>query len=413
MCTLFSASQRRLFTIINYKLNLFRCTIEKRQYPLNGLLAVQFHTTGVTLYSDTLPIISHKMNSDIHILTKDSVLRVHSGPFDRAYICQKYGLEPRHLQKMDSDLLINVPEIDICAGKFICIALRTHRCILKHDQCIFFIPLAKIKLPESFENKNMHLWEKIVQAFKQRVQYIHKQYNQRMNTKMQSDLSLNSMTKTSFEFEMIEIILDSVVNSFKSITRELKKNYEDVQEKAFTRITIDNLRELALLKVKVDKHRRNANLTYKAITDLLARDKCLVGMYLNDNHKREISDHNEAELILEACAKQMSQVCRTIYDFEDSLQTFETTIGFILDTVRNDLLAFETRINVVSMAFGIGGFIVGVYGMNLLSGYEKNPAAFYVVISCSMSFIVGIITVGMTRLLKYRRIRLHRAVKSA
>ncbi|CAF4767536.1 unnamed protein product [Rotaria socialis] len=209
------------------------------------------------------------------------------------------------------------------------------------------------------------------------MQYIHKQCNQRFSTKSQTNLSSKSITETPFEFKTVEVILDSLTNNYKLKTRELIKIYENVQEKVYRRISIDNLRELALLKVKVDHHRRNGDLACKTITDL------------------QVSDHNEVERILEACAKQMTEVCRTIYDLDDSLQTLETTTGFALDTVRSDLLAF----------------IVGVYGMNILNGLESEPAAFYRVLGGSACLIVGLIVVGMTRLLVYRRIRLSRKRK--
>ncbi|CAF2079244.1 unnamed protein product [Rotaria magnacalcarata] len=107
----------------------------------------------------------------------------------------------------------------------------------------------------------------------------------------------------------------------------------------------------------------------------------------------------------------MAEVCHTIYDLNDSLQTIKITTGFILDTVRKDLLAFETRINVVTVAFAVGAFIIGVYGMNLLNELESEPAAFYRVLGGSACLTVGLIVVGMARLLVYRRIQLTRPRK--
>ena len=52
---------------------------------------------------------SRLLNCDINILTKDGALQIHSGPFDRAEICQEYEVELRDLQKIDPELLINVP----------------------------------------------------------------------------------------------------------------------------------------------------------------------------------------------------------------------------------------------------------------------------------------------------------------
>ncbi|CAF4375080.1 unnamed protein product [Rotaria socialis] len=384
MCTLFSATRRQLYTTVKFNFNVLQCTLGSRQYMLNGylflihsLMRAQFYTSPTKLNMDISPSISHKMNIDIHIWTNDYSLRVYSGPFDHAYICQEYGLEPRHLQKIGSDLFINISELDVYPSKFICFSFRRHRCIVKHDQCIFFVSLAKTRLPDSFKSVNIDRWKKIVHSFNRKMQYIHKQCNQRFSTKSQTNLSSKSITETPFEFKTVEVILDSLTNNYKLKTRELIKIYENVQEKVYRRISIDNLRELALLKVKVDHHRRNGDLACKTITDL------------------QVSDHNEVERILEACAKQMTEVCRTIYDLDDSLQTLETTTGFALDTVRSDLLAF----------------IVGVYGMNILNGLESEPAAFYRVLGGSACLIVGLIVVGMTRLLVYRRIRLSRKRK--
>ncbi|CAF2079247.1 unnamed protein product [Rotaria magnacalcarata] len=104
MCTLFSATRRQLYTTIKFNFNVLQCTLGSRQCLLNGYLflihssmGAQFHPSPTKLNMDISPSISHKTNSDIHILTNDYSLRVYSGSFDRAYICQEYGLEPRHL----------------------------------------------------------------------------------------------------------------------------------------------------------------------------------------------------------------------------------------------------------------------------------------------------------------------------
>lgn len=340
MHTVFAAARRELCFTLKYTSNVVRHIQGRRQGSLNlyRLLvntpwAVQYHTSRVALNLNTVSTPSYQLNCDIHILTNDGMLNVYAGPFDRAKICREHVLEPRHLQRIDTDLSVNVPKIDICAGKYICFSSKRHRGILKHNQCLFFAPIAKSRCSASFDSNDKDSRIKIAQNFTERIQYIYEKYNQQLRAKNQSNLSLKYLSDASFELQMMEIIFDSMAHNFNSWTQELKNKYKSAQERVYTRITIDLLRELALLKVDVDKHKRNGDLTHKAITDLLARDRDLSGMYLTKNHKTEISDQSEAQLTLEVCAKRMAEVCRAIYDLEDSLHALETATGFLLDAV--------------------------------------------------------------------------------
>ena len=73
----------------------------------------------------------HKLNCDIYLVNHDGSLHLDSGPFDRAEICDKYCVEPRDLQKIDTDLPVNVPLIDVRHGKFICFSFRRHRSLIQ------------------------------------------------------------------------------------------------------------------------------------------------------------------------------------------------------------------------------------------------------------------------------------------
>ncbi|CAF1533653.1 unnamed protein product [Rotaria sordida] len=134
-----------------------------------------------------------------------------------------------------------------------------------------------------------------------------------------------------------------------------------------------------------------------------------MGLYLTENRQSDSSDLSDVELILESCAKQIAEVCRSIYDLKDSVQTVESTTGFMLDAVRNHLLAFEIQINIITMGFGIGAFITAIYGMNLYSGMEEHPRALIYVATISSCFAITSVVIGIHRLLKYKRVKLHRS----
>ncbi|CAF1269580.1 unnamed protein product [Adineta ricciae] len=355
---------------------------------------------------DNIPHVTHKLNCDIYILTKDGKLNTYQGPFDRAKICQEYGLEPRDLQKIDTDLLINVPIIDIRQNRFIIFSFRRLRSLIELDRSIFFVPAAEKIAREPLEFKDDIHWERIAQAYQRIVLYIHKTYQERFINQ-----TLINVDSIPFEFRLTEINLESVAHGLRLKGQELLIQFQNVRERAYSRITIGSLRELALLKEKVDKYKRNADLAHQAIVDVLAQDEDMIGMYLTDTRKRDISDHIQVELLLEACTKQMAEVRRTISDLSDSVRTLESATGFMLDAVRNELLSFEIRINIITMSLGMGAFIAGIFGMNLTNGLEQNPYAFYAITGTSIVLISGVVVRAFARLLRYRRIRLHRSNK--
>ena len=391
--SLFQSVQRNFTYLFN--LNKYSCT------------TFRFQSTQPKLQVDYVPNSSHKLNCDIYILTGDGALQVHQGPFDRAQVCEEYGVEPRDLQKIDTDLLINVPIIDVRQKKFICFSFRRLRSLVQFDRSIFFVPSTSKIVREPAGIKNITHWEGIAQVYRQNVRYIHKIYNERF-----VDQALNNADAIPFEFRITEINLEAVAHQLNLRANELLSEFKNVRERAYTRITVGSLRELALLKEKADQHKRNSDLAHRAITDVLAQDEDMVGMYLTDKRQRDISDHIQIELLLEACTKQMAEVRRLISDLADSIRTLENATGFMLDAVRNDLIGFEIRINIISMGLGLGAFVAGLYGMNFAHGFEESPYAFYVVTGTTCCFIAGITAVGMIRLLRYRKIRLRRSNKT-
>ncbi|CAF1254850.1 unnamed protein product [Rotaria sordida] len=260
---------------------------------------------------------SHILNCDIFTLTKDSYLQVHRGSFGRTQICQQYNLEPRDLQKLDTNILINVPLIDIRQNRFICFSFQRLQSLVQFNRSIFFVPSAYKAIGESFGIRDAAHWERISEAYRQNVKYIYQLYHERFIIQ-----ASNNIDTIPYEFRITEINLETVAHQLKLETHELLNGFQNVRERAYARIILGRLRELA----------------HKPIIAVLAHDEDMIGMYLTDNRKRDIFDHTQAELLLEASTKQTAEVRRSI---SDSVHTLESATGFMLDAVRNELLAFE------------------------------------------------------------------------
>lgn len=384
----FSSLIRRPKTKFALKLNLASIR------PLSHQRRIEFEE-----YSDR---VSHHIQSDIYILNDDGSYEMIEGPFTRAEICEKYLVEPRDLRKIDTDLEIKVPLIDVRQRKFICFSFEQHRSLVQANRSIFFLPIKERNDRQAFLIRDSMQWENLRRKYENNFDYIQEIYNERLKAK--KTLSI------PFEFQLTEINLDSIAYDLQKRTSQMAIEFKNVREHAYHQITVGSLRDLAQLKERVDQHKRNIDSSAKAILDLLAHDEDLIGMYLSDPKQRDLSDHIQAELLLEASAKQMAELLRSISDLSDSVQTLESAIGFILDTVRNDLLAFEIRINILTMGLAIGAFVGGIFGMNLLNGYEQQPMVFYLVSGSSLGLIAIVVVYYLRRLSKFTKVRLHRTV---
>jgi hypothetical protein len=294
--------------------------------------------------------------------------------------------------------------ISVRHGKLIFFSFRRHRGLVQANRSVFFVP-SNDKIPfEPFGIKNVSEWEKITHAYHRNVRYIHQLYNQRYITE-----NTKTFFSIPFELRIMEIIGESIAYGLTLKTQDIHMEFETVRQSSYAQVTFGSLRQLAIIKSKVDKHQRNADHAHKAWLDLLAYDEDMIGLYLTENREMDPSDLNEVEFLLESCTKQLAEVCRSVYDLQDSVQNVESTTGFMLDAVRNSLLAFEIQINIITMGFGIGAFITAIYGMNLYSGLEEHPRALLLVASFSSCFAFAAIAVGIYRLFKYRKVKLHRS----
>lgn len=378
--------------------------INPRWFSLSCIRSKTFNDTPETKRRlDNLCVNSRKLNSDIHILTSDGNIHVHHGPFNRAEICREYNIGPRDLQKIDTDLYINVPAINVRHGKLIFFSFRRHRGLIQHNRSIFFVPSNEIIPFEPFGIKNVCEWEKIINAYHRNVRYVHQLYNQRyINTDQ-----IKIFPQMPFELRIMEILAESIAYGLTLKTEDILTEFQTIRQSSYAQITVGSLRQLAIIKTKVDKHERNADLAHKAWLDVLTYDEDMIGLYLTENENNELPDLSEVEFLFESCAKQLAEVCRAVYDLKDSVQTVENTTGYMLDAVRNHLLAFEIKINIVTMGFGIGAFITAIYGMNLSSGLEEHPRALFLVATCSSTFVIASVIIAIRQLFKYRRIKLH------
>lgn len=125
--------------------------------------------------------------------------------------------------------------------------------------------------------------------------------------------------------------------------------------------------------------------------------------YKKTGHRRRIDQHDEIEMMLENYVKQLDTVHSEVTSALRSVKTTETATQIRLDAMRNRVLRLDVFLNLGAVSVGVGGLVAGAFGMNLTSGFEEDPLAFWfvsglAVVSTTLCFR------GVLAYLRYRRI---------
>ena len=130
-------------------------------------------------------------------------------------------------------------------------------------------------------------------------------------------------------------------------------------------------------------------------------------MYLSTlkstGHRRRIDQHDEAEVMLENYVKQIDTVHTEVQSTLRSIKSTENVTQIRLDAMRNRVLRLEVFLNLGAVSVGTGGLVAGAFGMNLLSGFEEHPAAFWIVSGAAIITSFGTFR-GCLAYLRFRRI---------
>ncbi|CAD7961929.1 unnamed protein product [Amoebophrya sp. A120] len=102
---------------------------------------------------------------------------------------------------------------------------------------------------------------------------------------------------------------------------------------------------------------------------------------------------------------QISELCVQLEDLQLNIQETNQFLEASMDARRNQLLKMEVSLDIVSIVFGFGALISGIFGMNLKSGLEDTDGMFGLVISLIFVFGISIIGVCVVFYFKNKRNR--------
>jgi len=147
----------------------------------------------------------------------------------------------------------------------------------------------------------------------------------------------------------------------------------------------------------------------EALEEVLEQDEDLTAMHLTDkkeNRHRELSDHEDLEILLETFAKQVEEVVNEAENIQSNVQSTQEIVELILDSNRNALLSLDLQVSIWTMGLGVGTLLAGLFGMNLKSHMEENDFAFPIMSFLSVLFAVSFSAAALRKLARIRKIGL-------
>lgn len=212
-----------------------------------------------------------------------------------------------------------------------------------------------------------------------------------------------------FEFKALEGILIFLAMGFEADFSELYPQIHKCLSGLPNELTTKMLEELRYRKQLLNQFQARLNNVKTILDNLLDEDEEMANMYLTEKHMshnlhtRSAVDHSEVEIMLEAYLQVIDEYVNHASLLNEAIDDTEDLVMIHLDTLRNRLLSVELALSVVSMTFGIGGVIAGVFGMNIqipLFGEESSRLWFLFIV---VGIILMVVVTSFVVLRKLRR----------
>ncbi|CCG84319.1 protein of unknown function [Taphrina deformans PYCC 5710] len=367
-----SLSQLRQYARAPTKLPIKPPPPPKRRYKLNGDSYSFIRGPEDAMLERSL---SKSISPDLQVRCTEfdaqGNVRVNSGQFKKTELCTKHGLLPRDLRKVDTGVHTIIPSI-LVRSNSILVNLLHIRALVKADLVLVF---------DVYGSTDSHTQSVFMYDLEGRLQQGSK-----------------GMGGLPYEFRALESILISVVTSLGEEMKVLKNMVEVLLAELEQDIHRDKLQSLLVYNKRLNTFLRKATLIRDHLDEFLEEDKDISAMYLTeklDGVERPEDQHDEAELLLESYLKQTDEIVQVVETLVSDIDNTEGFINLILDAHRNNLMLFELRVTIATLAVGSGTLVAGLYGMNLKNFLEESQYGFFGVTGAA--FIFTVIVLGVFR----------------
>jgi len=313
------------------------------------------------------------------VLDAEGNVKSISGQFKKSELCAEHRLNPRDLRKIDSRVPNLVPTI-LVRKEAILVNILHIRALVKADAVVLF---------DTYGSADSRLHS---------VFLYHLEHNLKAKT-----------SGLPYEFRALESILLSVSSALEAEMVFIRNLVGGLLAELEDDIDHDRFKRLLHYSRRLTSFQNRAKLVGQALEEVLEQDEDLTAMYLTDkinNVPRELSEHEDLEVLLESFSKQVEEVVNEAENIESNVQSTQEIVELILDSNRNQLLALDLKVSIGTMGIGTGALVAGLFGMNLTSHLEESSLAFYALSGVSSVIALFVAWIGLRRLDKIRKVGL-------
>ncbi|GAB0489417.1 hypothetical protein MMPV_000636 [Pyropia vietnamensis] len=203
-----------------------------------------------------------------------------------------------------------------------------------------------------------------------------------------------------FEMRALEAVLVDVCSGIREEVARLKPKVHAALQvmskegKFGGRGVTDGLDALLPLEMALNELAGSVGMVRTALNEVLMSDEDMSDMYLSwkaaTGKERSVDQHDEIEMMVEGYLKQVDAVVYDLGRLLRAVKTTENVTQIRLDASRNRILRLEVFLNLGAVSVGSAACFAGLFGMNLLSGLEEDPYAFWVVSAASAGVAVAV-----------------------
>ncbi|KAH9959470.1 Mg2+ transporter protein cora-like protein [Russula dissimulans] len=313
------------------------------------------------------------------VLDAEGNVKTISGQFKRSDLCTEHRLNPRDLRKIDSRIPNLVPTI-LPRREAILVNVLHIRALVKADAVVLF---------DTYGSTDSRLHSVFL-------------YHLEHNLKSRG-------YGLPYEFRALESIFISVVSALEAEMVFVRNLVGGLLAELEDDINHDKFKRLLHYSRRLTSFQNRVKLVQAAFEEVLEQDEDLAAMYLTDRKndvRRQLSDHEELELLLETFSKQVEELVNEAENIHGNVQSTQEIVELILDSNRNALLALDLKVSIATMGIGMGALVAGLFGMNLTSHMEDHPYGFAGMSVASTLFAFLVALAGLRRLAKIQRIGL-------
>jgi len=208
-----------------------------------------------------------------------------------------------------------------------------------------------------------------------------------------------------FEFHAFEAVLTSVLALQSQQLEELQSN---------SHLLLSHMRELSMVPLKIQEQMRELKnsvsrmacnvINYQsALDELIMQDEEMAlmnlsalklnpSLYCTPLGEEIMSMHEEVEELLQSYNMQYTALASKLHVLQAEITNAEDLVSLRLDTSRNELLIANTAFSLRALCVGIGGWLAGVFGMNLdnAAAMESIPGLFFLIFFGTIGLVIMI-----------------------